>query len=228
MNLTVGPLPPAVYWKRRAAVLGGLLVAVLLLVAMCSNSGESKTPQVTAGSTNTPSTSPTASPTIQTPILGDPSSASPSASDSGSDVPPDGPPTGPAPTPCLDSEMSLTVLVTVRAADVVLQMKIKNISARSCTRDVGGIPQEIHVVTVASQPSDPVVWSSDYCQAPNQPADVRTFGPGIESILPPGGVLWKKDYVTAGCKTVKPAPAGDYSVAAKMGTLTSPVVRVTI
>jgi hypothetical protein len=225
MNLTVGPLPPAVYWRRRAVVLGVLVVAVLLVVAMCGGTGESKTP----GAANpTHSSSPTTSSSVLTPIIGGTASASPSATASVSVDPTTAPPAGPPPTPCLDTEMSLTVVYQVRAADVVLQMKIKNISARSCTRDVGGIPQEIHVATSTSQPSDPVVWSSDFCQAANQPPDVRTFDPGIESILPPGGVLWKKNYVGAGCTTIKAAPAGTYSVAAKMGSLISPVVHVTI
>jgi len=35
MNLTVGPLAPAVYWRRRAFVAGALLVVVLLLVYSC-------------------------------------------------------------------------------------------------------------------------------------------------------------------------------------------------
>ncbi len=227
MNLTVGPLPPGVYWRRRAVVLGALAVVVALSVAMCGGSGEGKTK---ASST----ASPTGTPTILTPHVDGTGSPTPTGSASSSAaaaettaaLAPVDP--GPPPTACLDTEMSLTVQATVRKDDVILQMKIKNISNRPCTRDVGGVPQEIHVATLTSQPTDPVVWSSDFCQAPNQPADVRIFGAGIESLLPPGGVLWKKSYVTTGCTTVKPAPAGTYSVAAKMGTLVSPVVQVTI
>jgi hypothetical protein len=230
MNLTVGPLPPGVYWRRRALVLGALVVVVALLVSMCGGSGEGKTRA--AG----PTGSPTTTPSIQTPVVGGAGSsgsaapgdsASPSATvaETGGAAPVD---PGPPPSPCLDSEMSLTVVAIVRKDDVFLQMKVKNISTRACTRDVGGSPQEIHVAAAASQPADPVVWSSDFCQAPNQPADVRTFGPGIESILPSGGVLWRKSYVATGCSVIKPAPPGQYSVAAKLGTLASPVIRITI
>ncbi len=229
MNLTVGPLPPAVYWRRRALVLGALLVAVVLLVAMCSTSGESKTTQGAPGTANTGS--PTATSTLLTPVIGGGAGAtspSPTATASASSAPVVEPePAGPPPTPCLDTEMSLAVVVHVRKDDVELQMKIKNISGRSCTRDVGGTPQEIHIATITSKPSDPVVWSSDFCQAPNQPADVRTFGPGIESILPQVPVLWHQNYVTTGCAAGNPAPKGTYSVAAKMGTLLSPVVQFT-
>lgn len=224
MNLTVGPLPPAVYWRRRALVLGVVAVVVVAVVAMCSGPGESKTPG--ASGTQSPTTS------YQVPVIGgSPDGGSPSSEPStepSTEAAPANTYDGPPPTPCLDTEMSLTVLVHVRKDDVELQMKIKNISTRACTRDVGGTPQEIHIATSTSKPTDPVVWSSDFCQAPNQPADVRTFGPGIESILPYTPVLWHKNYVAAGCTAGNAAPPGTYSVAAKMGTLLSPVVQFTI
>src|SRR4051794_26635325 len=126
MNLTVGPLPAAVYWRRRAVVLGVLAVVVLLFVAMCGGTGESKTP----GATNPTHTgSPTSSPSVLTPIIGGPASAPATTPPSVPVAPTTAPPAGPPPTPCLDAEMSLTVIYQVRAADVVLQMKIKNISA---------------------------------------------------------------------------------------------------
>ena len=225
MNLTVGPLPPAVYWRRRAVVLGVLLLVVVLFVAMCSPSGESKT-----GGAGVGTSSPTATSTILSPVIDgqSPSSSASSASSSPSSDPPVVATTaaGPPPTPCLDTEMSLTVIVHVRKDDVELQMKVKNISNRACTRDVGGIPQEIHVTTAAAQPA--MVWSSDYCQAANQQADVRTFNPGIESILPATPVLWSRKYVTDGCKAGAAAPLGNYLAAAKLGTMLSPAVTLTL
>jgi hypothetical protein len=227
MNLTVGPLPPAVYWRRRALVLGVVLLVVVLFVAMCSGSGESK-----SGATAPTTASPTATSTIQRPVIDGvpPSSAAASASSPSSPSsasPTTGAPAGP-PSACLDSEMSLTVIVHVRKDDVELQMKVKNISNRACSRDVGGTPQEIHVTTAAAQPTDPVVWSSDFCQAGNPQPDVRTFNPGIESILPVNPVLWSRRYVTAGCKAGNPAPLGAYAAVAKLGTLSSPAVPFTL
>jgi hypothetical protein len=35
MRSTVGPLPPAVYWRRRALVLGVLLLIVIALFVSC-------------------------------------------------------------------------------------------------------------------------------------------------------------------------------------------------
>src|SRR5262245_39600595 len=38
MRLTVGPLPPAVYWRRRAVVLGAILLFVFVLTYSCAKS----------------------------------------------------------------------------------------------------------------------------------------------------------------------------------------------
>ena len=36
MKLTVGPLPTVVYWRRRAVLLGGMLVAASMLWVSCA------------------------------------------------------------------------------------------------------------------------------------------------------------------------------------------------
>ena len=36
MRLTVGPLPPAVYWRRRAVVLGAGLLFLIVLLYSCT------------------------------------------------------------------------------------------------------------------------------------------------------------------------------------------------
>src|SRR5262245_46608252 len=41
MNLTVGPLPPAVYWRRRAIVAAGLLAIILPIAFSCGGPGKS-------------------------------------------------------------------------------------------------------------------------------------------------------------------------------------------
>ncbi|MDG4768430.1 hypothetical protein O7632_30695 [Solwaraspora sp. WMMD406] len=41
MRLTVGPLPPAIYWRRRAVVLGALLLLLFVVVYSCVGSGQS-------------------------------------------------------------------------------------------------------------------------------------------------------------------------------------------
>ena len=41
MNLTVGPLPPAVYWRRRALVAGVLVLLILVVAYSCGGSSGS-------------------------------------------------------------------------------------------------------------------------------------------------------------------------------------------
>ena len=51
MRLTVGPLPPAVYWRRRAVVLGALLLVVIVLFVSCcgDDDGNKRDPARVAG-----------------------------------------------------------------------------------------------------------------------------------------------------------------------------------
>ena len=49
MRLTVGPLPAAVYWRRRAVVVGAILLFLIVMMYSCANPGESGvTPQASA------------------------------------------------------------------------------------------------------------------------------------------------------------------------------------
>src|ERR1700753_1617410 len=41
MRTTVGPLPSTVYWRRRALVLGAVVIACILLFVACSGGGDS-------------------------------------------------------------------------------------------------------------------------------------------------------------------------------------------
>ena len=43
MRLTVGPLPPAVYWRRRAVVLGAGLLFLIVLLYSCDAAGDRNT-----------------------------------------------------------------------------------------------------------------------------------------------------------------------------------------
>src|SRR6266542_3459450 len=58
MRTTVGPLPPAVYWRRRAVVLGALLLVVILLFVSCSGGGDNKDSNGGRGASSSQSTIP--------------------------------------------------------------------------------------------------------------------------------------------------------------------------
>src|SRR5688572_15525899 len=150
MRLTVGPLPASVYWRRRLLVLGMVALAVVVIVYSCGGDpsagtnappGPTATKSVSASASSIPSPTPTPftlpgnSPTVVT--TGD----------------------------CTDAEIELTA--TPNPADprvgqiATFTLKIKNISSRTCSRNIGSIPQELQLRHDAV-----VIWSSDDCHPP--------------------------------------------------------------
>lgn len=220
MNLTVGPLPPAVYWRRRVLVLGVVLALVLLVVSMCGGSGHSKPGAVApAASATSARPSPTPARSVQPPIVGAPGGASSSASAPGgtpssataqSDI-------------CSDAEIQLTPSIqkiTGGTYPYQLQLDIRNVSNRTCKRDDGANPQEMHIVNSAGQ----TVWSSDYCQS-NPGSNVATFDPNIVASFK---LPW--DGYAYGPNCAKGAKLGDgaYQLVAKLDTKVSAPVAFTI
>jgi hypothetical protein len=230
MNLTVGPLPPAVYWRRRAVVLGVLLLVVVLSVSMCHRSHPGKSGAAgNGGASNSPGTGgPSSSPSLLTPIIGGGSGDGGDGGGSGGAADPASPVAGgagqdvggsqPSPSgPCADTDLTLTAVVTPLAKGAYFSMKVKNTSTRACSRDVGGGPQVLQLVNA----SGAVVWNSDLCAAAGkspQP-DVRTFGPNIETVLPPKPFYW--DGTVGKCSGGSRLPAGSYRLIARLATKAS-------
>lgn len=235
MNLTVGPLPPAVYWRRRAIVLGALLLVVVLFVSTCSGgSGGGKS------AAGTPSNGPSASsapPSVLSPVIGvggdGGGQGNPTVSELASAPPGGGGPGGaatsaggqqPGASPCADSDISLTASVTLLKTGYYLSMTVKNTSARSCTRDLGSGPQALQVVNASSGAT---TWSSDLCAAAGRSpqADMRTFAPGVEVVLPTSGKFYW-DGTTGKCSGGNKRPAGTYQLIAKLDSKASTPVPV--
>ncbi|MFG3557907.1 hypothetical protein ACGGAQ_26360 [Micromonospora sp. NPDC047557] len=246
MRLTVGPLPPAVYWRRRAVVLGAGLLFLIVLLYSCTGSGRSGgRPNAGASPTSTPTS--TASPGPGGPLLS-PQTGAPSASGSADPNAPDrsaGPnATDPSPETtsndpslgsagsvddgtCTDAEISVTSVArptsVQRGAVVDLQLKIKNTSERTCSRNVGADLQEIFIKAGAEK-----VWSSDTC-GKVQGSDVQSFTPGFERSYQVG---WNGRDTTrcdgAGLAAGPFAPAGAYQVFSRVGTKYSAPVKITI
>jgi len=226
MKLTVGPLPPAVYWRRRVVLLGGLLLVVLLTSSLCSTSSSGKPqtnrPRAASDQTSAEPPEPTPTTTLQTPSAGDPTgSAGPAPA-----PPPTTAPATPAPTgPCTDAEVAVAaapVSTTVKqGVPLKIFLKVKNVSTRTCSRDVGADVQELVILQGKTK-----VWSSDDCGALHG-TDVKSFGPGLEVSY---YVIWDAKATTAGCdKDKKPWPApGAYQVVARLGTKYSEPVTLTI
>jgi len=210
MRLTVGPLPAAVYWRRRAVVLVGLAMIVLVVSYACGG------PTSGAGTTaNQPSASGTATPTPSTTLLHpevpNPSATAPSSATPSAFTLPVAAATG----PCTDAEMEVTA--TAAAAEVqrgqplAVTIKIKNISNRTCDRDIGADMQELRLNDAAT-----TIWSSDDCGA-NHGHDERSFDAGTEAVFT---LTWMGKRSRGGDGTVvceAPAPdAATYQLVARL------------
>jgi hypothetical protein len=101
---------------------------------------------------------------------------------------------------------------------VKFTLRIKNVSNRSCTRDVGADAQELYLQDAGKAK----VWSSDACDPPHG-TDVRTFGPGIETQF---WQVWDGKASNAGCADRKAPPAGRYELAGRLATKLSDPVAV--
>jgi hypothetical protein len=225
MRLTVGPLPAAVYWRRRAVVLGAVLLVVLAVSYTCSG------PK--AGSQPPPKSSPSAkasakpSPTLQPAELISPTASTPAT------VTSPYPPivdSSVDPRACTDAELRIIakpVSTTVtRGQDVVIYLYIKNISNRTCTRDIGPDLQELRVVEGADK-----IWSSDDCGTARG-SSPRSFVPNFEVSF---NVDWNGKMSTtctgSGASRAPSGPvpdAGRYQVLGRVGTAQSKPFTLTI
>src|SRR5262245_15497729 len=64
MRLTVGPLPAAIYWRRRAVVLVGLAIVTLIVAYACGGSSSDANPGAAGGHQTPTATSTLLHPTI--------------------------------------------------------------------------------------------------------------------------------------------------------------------
>lgn len=238
MRLTVGPLPSAVYWRRRAVVLGAGLLFLIVLLYSCTRSGDTGT-TTGAGSTPSAPAAGEASPTAASPAPGSaspsgaadaPDSASgPSTEPGASSTPPADPPANPARVDdgtCTDSEVQVTPVALPaevrRGAPVDLSLKIKNRSQRTCNRDVGADVQELFIKSGAEK-----VWSSDTCGT-GKGSDVQSFTPGFERSYQ---LTWNgmdASRCSQGVASGPNPPAGNYQVFARVGTKLSEPVKLVV
>ncbi|MEH0969765.1 hypothetical protein V6U77_01300 [Micromonospora sp. CPCC 205546] len=239
MRLTVGPLPPAVYWRRRAVVFGAGLLFLIVLLYSCTGSDRNATKggdaQPSAGTTSSSGASPEPTESALTPQTGGPSPGAAGGPDAGD--PSDGPVTTDSPPvapvvpaagdgTCTDTEITVTPVAqpasVVRGAVVDLQLKIKNRSERTCSRDVGASAQELFIKSGAEK-----IWSSDTCGTA-QSADVQSFTPGFERSYQVGWNGRDATKCANGVAAGPHPPAGTYQVFARVGTKLSGPVKLTV
>ncbi|HEV7826083.1 MAG TPA: hypothetical protein VGP02_14365 [Mycobacteriales bacterium] len=203
MRMTVGPLPPAVYWRRRAALAAALL-AVLLGFTTC-----------TAGGSDASSDQPA------------PTRAARSASPAPVTPPPARPTAIAQAKPggtCTGQQLSLTAAPTRTAyrsgTMPKLRLVIQNVGSVACQRDLGADEQELRVMAGTRR-----VWSSDDCQ-PLQGRSVRTLAPGEKRTYT---LTWSGKDSVPGCAEARTrVQPGRYEVVARLGSLQSERTPFTI
>jgi hypothetical protein len=233
-------------------VLGALLLAVILLFVACSGRNDNNSTRgqntssqspIPAPASSTPEEQPSFSdakpgsgPSLPAP--GDLTSQQPTLGDGTADGAASGAPNGqnpagtnanvtaPTGATCADTEMSVIpapASTTVRrGTPVVIHLTIKNISARTCSRDVGADPQEIYIDQGARK-----YWSSDTCSTARS-SDVRQFAPGAERQY---SVTWngRQSSKCVGGQAAGPAPPpGQFEIRGRLGTKVSDPVSLTI
>lgn len=234
MNLTVGPLPPAVYWRRRAIVAGALFVIILLIVYACGGSGSSGADgarhtavEETHGPTPSPSLLLSSSPSLS------PRSPSPSVSDAPSTLATSSTSSEHGTPTCSDRDIKVTATIESTSASTnrlqyggtfSLQLRIQNISDHACSRDVGGVLESLTV----SKNGDKV-WSSDDCDSDKgaKKHDVRVFPPNVAILAQ---VNWNS-YLNTSKSCVKrktPAAKGKYQLVGRVGSAASATTTFTI
>ncbi|NES31389.1 hypothetical protein GCE86_23840 [Micromonospora terminaliae] len=258
MRMTVGPLPPAVYWRRRAVVFGAGLLFLIVLLYSCTG------PDRNSGApTGNPGGSPSAAAPGPTGSLLTPQSGSPSptpgdsgggsgtngggtgtsgggtngggtnggsgtGTDNGGGTNDGGAPAAPvaADGTCTDSELQVTPVALPATAQrgtvVTLRLKVKNISDRTCTRDVGADLQELYIKAGANR-----IWSSDTCGT-GKGSDPQSFTPNFERSYELGWNGRLDSRCANGVANGQFAPIGTYQVFARVGTKLSEPVKLTI
>ncbi|MFI5897959.1 adhesin [Actinoplanes sp. NPDC051513] len=134
--------------------------------------------------------------------------------------------TAPADGSCADNEISVAPSVASttmkRNASLDITLTVKNISTRACSRDVGAGPQELYLDQGARK-----YWSSDTCST-NKGSDVRQLAPGETRSYK---VTWngRQSSSCTGNQAAGPVPPqGQYELRARLGTLVSQPVVITI
>lgn len=224
-------------------MLGVLLLVVILFFVSCSgnddgnrrgNGASSQTP-TPAPASSTPEEEPSfseaepgAGPSLpnpddlrsQQPNPGAQASAGSNATGTNANI------TAPAGGSCTDQEVSVTPVpaaTTVkRGTPVVIRLKIKNVSTRPCTRDLGAGAQELYLDQGARK-----YWSSDTCSA-DRGSNPQQMRPGAEFEYT---VTWngrQSSKCTSGMPAGPAPPPGNYEVRGRLGTKVSEPVAITV
>jgi hypothetical protein len=208
----VGPEEPVVYWRRRL-ILGLAALVTLIVLIRTFTGGDNSVPAAA-------SAAPSAEAVVASPIP-----SVPAASPTPTILQPTAQPAVPAVAEgeCSDADTSVRVEVdretTAVGEGVHINMIVKNISAKTCKRDVGSGANE---VTVISGPA--LIWSTDHCN-PNTDKDLVELAPGQEWNVK---VVWIGKQTSTGCKVTNLADPGAYWAHGRNSSLNSDGVKFVV
>ena len=222
-----GPLPPQIYWRRRALAIGVAVVVLLLLIWMISSLGGGDSPDTKSAAA---SSSSSASSTSKAAKSGSSESGSASATASGDSSNASAPPAAPGESPVAGApappagqcpDQSLAVKATVEqptyqvGQEPVFGIVITNIGTSLCERDLGAGLQQALVYTIDGARR---LWSNSDC-FPNPAPDIRNLGPGQQAAFT---VKWSGTTSAPQCAGERtPVQPGAYTVVAQLGALRS-------
>ena len=222
MRLTVGPLPAAVYWRRRAVILVGIAMLVLVVSYACG--GPDPVSGVSAD--GTPTSTPSPSTTLLRPEIPSPTPAVATTTSAAAFTLPVPATTG----PCTDAEVEVRAsaarLEVPRGASLDISITIKNISGRTCVRDLGATAQELRLLDAGTKK---IIWSSDDCGAA-QGVDNRSLEPGQEVAFTRTwlGRVSRGGNDTEVCETTTTPTAEAYELVARLDQKLSAPVAIRI
>ncbi|MBY6537379.1 hypothetical protein HQ325_01715 [Rhodococcus sp. BP-349] len=222
-----GPLPPEIYWRRRALAIGGAVVVIGLvvwLVVSLAGGGSQDSESTAASASLAPSAATTYRPDASATGGSAPaggsgggggdaasssSATSTSATTSAAPV---------APGQCADQSLAVKASPDQPSypagQEPAFTVVVTNIGTSSCERDLGSGLQQVLVYTLEGQR----LWSNVDC-FPSTTPDIRTLQPGEQA---PFAVKWSATTSEPGCAAPRePVGPGGYSVVGQLGQLRS-------
>jgi hypothetical protein len=210
MKATVGPLPASVYWRRRAVILGVVLLLALTAKACLSGGGAGDKTKKTAKKTaQTPFVAKSSSPTPT--ATGGQSTPTPSATTGGQPTQGTNQQSGPA--VCGAAELEVTAATDAKTYKVgalpKLTITVRNKSNHQCSRDLSVKAVEFRIVSGTDR-----IWSSVDCPPAAGPSNVM-LAPGQQQTVTQ---VWGGHRSSAAdCANTPAAKAGYYRLLGVVG-----------